>query len=86
GQRFDSVNRRDTLMKLYTYDAYNTDGGKGTYVAIPLFANTRGGGMFINRYTCVIAVELPDRPGKLVYPTLLSADAHHIVGLEPENE
>lgn len=36
-------------------------------------------------YTCVIVVELPDHPGKLVYPRLLSADTHHIVGLESEN-
>ncbi len=55
GQRFDSVNRRNTSMKLYTYDAYNADGGKGTYVAIPLFATTRGGGMFINRYETMTA-------------------------------
>ena len=55
GQRFDTVNRRGTSMKLYTYDAYNTDGGKGTYVAIPLFATTRGGGMFINRYETMTA-------------------------------
>ena len=55
GQRFDTVNRRGTSLTLYTYDAYNADGGKGTYVAIPLFANTRGGGMFINRYETMTA-------------------------------
>ncbi len=55
GQRFDAVNRRNTSMKLYTYDAYNADGGKGTYVAIPLFATSRGGGMFINRYETMTA-------------------------------
>ena len=55
GQRFDTVNRRGTSMKLYTYDAYNADGGKGTYVAIPLFATSRGGGMFINRYETMTA-------------------------------
>ena len=36
-------------------------------------------------YTCVIVVELPNRSGELVYPKLVSADAHHIVGLEIEN-
>ena len=55
GQRFNKVNRRGTSMNLYTYDAYNADGGKGTYVAIPLFATTRGGGMFINRYETMTA-------------------------------
>ncbi len=55
GQRFDTVNRRKTSLSLYTYDAYNADGGKGTYVAIPLFATTRGGGMFINRYETMTA-------------------------------
>ncbi|MBQ9784430.1 MAG: glycoside hydrolase family 31 protein [Clostridia bacterium] len=55
GQRFDSINRRGTSMKLYTYDAYDTDGGYGTYVAIPLFATTRGGGMFVNRYETMTA-------------------------------
>ena len=55
GQRFDTVNRRGTSMKLYTYDAYNTDNGNGTYVSIPLFATTRGGGMFINRYETMTA-------------------------------
>lgn len=36
-------------------------------------------------YTCVTVVELPNKYGKLVYPTLVSTDAHHIKGLETEN-
>ena len=36
-------------------------------------------------YTCVTVIELPDRVGELVYPKLVSTDAHHIVGLEAEN-
>lgn len=50
GQKFDSINQRGKKLSLYTYDAYNTDGGKGTYVAIPLFLTTRGAGIFVNRY------------------------------------
>ncbi len=50
GQRFDSTNKRGLSLSLYTYDAYNTDGGKGTYAVIPLFLSTRGSGLFINRY------------------------------------
>ncbi|MBQ8415306.1 MAG: glycoside hydrolase family 31 protein [Clostridia bacterium] len=50
GQKFDSINQRGKRISLYTYDAYNTDGGKGSYVAIPLFLTTRGAGIFVNRY------------------------------------
>ncbi len=50
GQRFDAVNRRGTNMILYSYDGYNTDRGRATYMPIPLFMTTRGAGMFINRY------------------------------------
>lgn len=50
GERFDSANRRGTSMSLYIFDAYDTAGGTGTYVAIPLFSTSRGGGMFVNRY------------------------------------
>lgn len=50
GERFDSVNHRGKTLNLYTSDSYDTRGGIGTYVAIPLFSTSRGGGMFINRY------------------------------------
>ena len=36
-------------------------------------------------YTCVTVIELPDKVGELVYPRLISTDAHHIAGLEAEN-
>ena len=36
-------------------------------------------------YTCVTVVELPDKVGELVFPNLVSTDAHHIKGLETEN-
>ena len=50
GERFDSANHRGKTLNLYTSDSYDTRGGIGTYVAIPLFSTSRGGGMFINRY------------------------------------
>lgn len=50
GQRFDVCNRRGTSMRLFSYDAYNTDRGRGTYMPIPLFYTTSGGGMFFNHY------------------------------------
>ncbi len=50
GQRFDSANKRGLSLSLFTYDAYNTDGGKGTYTVVPLFMSSRGSGLFINRY------------------------------------
>ncbi len=50
GQRFDVCNRRGTSLRLFSYDAYNTDHGRGTYMPIPLFYTTSGGGMFFNHY------------------------------------
>ena len=50
GQRFDACNRRGTSLMLFSYDGYNTDHGKATYMPIPLFYTTRGGGMFFNHY------------------------------------
>ncbi|MBQ9797085.1 MAG: glycoside hydrolase family 31 protein [Clostridia bacterium] len=50
GQRFDAVNRRGSSMILYSYDGYNTDRGRATYMPIPLFITTRGAGTFVNRY------------------------------------
>ncbi len=55
GQRFESANKRGKSLSLFTYDAYNTDSGKGTYTAIPLFVSSRGSGMFINRYEIMTA-------------------------------
>lgn len=50
GQRFDACNRRGTSLMLFSYDGYNTDKGLATYMPIPLFYTTRGGGMFFNHY------------------------------------
>ena len=50
GERFDASNNRGKTMNLYTSDSYDTRDGKGTYVVVPLFSTSRGGGMFINRY------------------------------------
>ncbi len=55
GQRFESTNKRGLSLSLFTYDAYNTDGGKGTYTAIPLFLSSRGSALFINRYERIVA-------------------------------
>ena len=55
GQKFDSINQRGKRISLYSYDAYNTHGGKGTYVAIPLFLTTRGAGIYVNRYESMVA-------------------------------
>ncbi len=50
GQRFDFCNHRGNKIRLFSYDCYNTDFGKGTYLPIPLFYTTGGGGMFFNHY------------------------------------
>ena len=47
GETFEASNKRGQTMNLYISDAYNAN---GTYVAIPLFSTSLGGGMFINRY------------------------------------
>ena len=50
GERFDDANKRGKTLNLYISDAYDTRNGNGSYVAIPLFSTSRGGGMFVNRY------------------------------------
>ena len=47
GESFGDSNRRGHTVSLYISDAYDA---KGTYVAIPIFSTSRGGGMFINKY------------------------------------
>ena len=47
GERFDDANKRGKEMNLYISDAYDAS---GSYVAIPLFSTSRGGGLFVNRY------------------------------------
>ncbi len=53
GERLDVANKRGTAVKLFTCDGWNNS--STTYVAIPLFLTTRGGGMFINRNEYAIA-------------------------------
>ena len=48
GQRFDSVNQRGKELRLYASDTWNNS--YSTYMAIPLFSTSRGGGLYINRY------------------------------------
>ena len=50
GERYDDANKRGKILNLYISDSYDTKNGNGSYVAIPLFSTSRGGGMFINRY------------------------------------
>ncbi len=60
GERFDDSNNRGKTMNLYTSDSYDTKNGDGTYVVVPLFSTSRGGGMFINRYE-PMTVSFPEK-------------------------
>ena len=48
GERFDVVNKRGTAFPLDICDGWNCT--HTSYMAIPLFITSRGGGMFVNRY------------------------------------
>jgi alpha-glucosidase (family GH31 glycosyl hydrolase) len=47
GERLDVANKRGTAFDLYTCDGWNNSAT--TYVAIPVFMTTLGGGMYVNR-------------------------------------
>ncbi len=47
GERLDVANKRGTAFDLYTCDGWNNS--STTYVVLPVFLTTRGGGMYINR-------------------------------------
>lgn len=53
GERLDVVNKRGTKMDLYSCDGWNNS--STSYVVIPVFFTTRGGGMFFNRYEPALA-------------------------------
>ena len=53
GERLDRLNKRGTRVMVYTRDGYNDS--SASYVAIPLFSTTRGGGVFVNAYECMTA-------------------------------
>ena len=53
GEKLDSVNRRGMLTRLYSTDGWNNSGS--TYMPIPLFFTSRGGGFFFNRYEDMLA-------------------------------
>ncbi len=55
GERFDAANKRGKSLNLFSYDAYNTGSGEGTYMVIPLFTSSRGSGFFVNRYEPMVA-------------------------------
>ena len=46
GQRLDRLNKRGQRYDLYASDGYNDS--NSTYMSIPLFMTTRGGGVFVN--------------------------------------
>ena len=46
GQRLDRLNKRGQKCVLYSSDGYNDS--NSTYMPIPLFMTTRGGGVFVN--------------------------------------
>ena len=60
GERYDDANKRGKTISLYIADSYDTKDLKGSYVAIPLFSTSRGGGMFINRYEAM-KVTFPEK-------------------------
>ena len=47
GERLDALNKRGSAFELRTCDGWNNS--STTYVVIPTFLTTRGGGMFFNR-------------------------------------
>ncbi len=49
GERFDTANQRGKRLELYALDQWNVIGGNG-YMPIPVFASSRGSGIFVNRY------------------------------------
>lgn len=53
GEKFDSLNRRGMLTRLYSTDGWNKS--EATYMVIPMFFTTRGGGFFFNRYEDMLA-------------------------------
>ena len=48
GERFDSLNKRGRSFTLFTEDGWNR--ADTTYIAIPFFTTTRGGGFLVNAY------------------------------------
>ena len=49
GERFNGANQRGNKIELYALDQWNTVNGNG-YMPIPVFASSRGSGVFVNRY------------------------------------
>ena len=49
GERLDRLDKTGQGVTLYTSDGWNNS--NTTYMAIPLFSTSRGGGVFINSYT-----------------------------------
>lgn len=53
GERLDRLDKAGQRVTLYTSDGWNDS--SASYMAIPLFSTTRGGGLFINSYARSVA-------------------------------
>ena len=53
GERLDRLNKRGQRVSLFSSDGY--DDSTTTYMAVPLFSTTRGGGVFVNAYEPIVA-------------------------------
>ncbi len=65
GERFDVVNKRGTVMDLYSCDGWNNSGT--TYVVQPFFLTTNGGGVLFNRYESAVADFGKEKADEWVY-------------------
>ncbi len=65
GERFDVVNKRGTVMDLYSCDGWNNSGT--TYVVQPFFLTTLGGGMLFNRYESAVVDFGKEKADEWVY-------------------
>lgn len=60
GERLDRLNQRGRKMDLWICDGYNDS--SATYLVIPFFVTTRGGGVFVNQYERLTADFGADEP------------------------
>jgi len=65
GERFDRINKRGTTVPIYICDGWNNSGT--SYMAIPLFLTTRGGGIFFDSYATASADVGESTPDRWVY-------------------
>ncbi len=65
GERFDRVNKRGTNVPIYICDGWNNS--STSYMAIPLFITTLGGGVFFDSYATANADVGRTNPDEWVY-------------------